>query len=138
MIAHLPRAEHRVLLGLWHLAGRWGHVTPEGTLLPLALSHDLLGQLTAARRSTVTLAANALESEGCIRRMDDGAWLLTSAAEHKVAAITRTSGSAPVLGETFMFRQQVAEVSKESRALRAEAKQVRAPRRNARRRPPRG
>lgn len=47
LIAHLPRAEHRLLLMLWHLAERWGYVTPDGIVLPLALTHDLLGQLIA-------------------------------------------------------------------------------------------
>jgi Crp-like helix-turn-helix domain len=70
-----------------HLADRWGRVTPGGTLLPLALTHDLLAHLIAARRPTVTLAVSALESDGCIERMDDGTWLLTCAAERKVAAI---------------------------------------------------
>ena len=53
LIAHLPRAEHRLLLQLWHLSGRWGRVTPEGIVVPLQLTHDLLGQLIAARRPTV-------------------------------------------------------------------------------------
>lgn len=125
LIAHLPRAEHRLLLVLWHLADRWGRVTLEGTVLPLALTHDLLGQLIAARRPTVTLAVSALESEGYIRRMDDGAWLLTGAAEPTVEAIARTRSNASVLGETFGLRQRMAEIRQDSLALRAEAKQIR-------------
>lgn len=31
LIAHLPRAEHRLLLMLWHLAERWGYVTPKAS-----------------------------------------------------------------------------------------------------------
>src|SRR5262249_13853935 len=50
LIAHLPRAEHRMLLMLHHLADRWGRVTPDGTVVSLPLTHDLLGQLIAARR----------------------------------------------------------------------------------------
>jgi CRP/FNR family cyclic AMP-dependent transcriptional regulator len=122
LIAHLPRAEHRVLLQLWHLADRWGGVTPEGTVLPLALTHDLLGQLTAARRPTVTLAVSALESEGYVRRLDDGAWLLMAAAEPKVQAIAHAGGNAGVLGETFRLRKRSAQVSRDSVALRAEAR----------------
>jgi len=47
--------------------------------------------------------------------MDDGSWLLTRAAEHKVAAIARVSRSTRALGK-FMLRQRIAEVRQ--RALR--------------------
>jgi CRP/FNR family transcriptional regulator, cyclic AMP receptor protein len=124
VIAHLPRAEDRLLLGLWHLAERWGRVTREGTLLPLPLTHGLLGQLTAARRATVTLAARALESDGLVRRVDDGAWLLTHSAERRVAAVARTSSSATALGETLVIGQRAADVSNEAWALRAEAQHI--------------
>ena len=43
-----------------------------------------------------------------------------------------TSGSAPVLGEDFVLRQQIAHVRNESQALRAEAQQIRAQGRNGR------
>jgi CRP/FNR family transcriptional regulator, cyclic AMP receptor protein len=56
---HFPRAQTRVLLMLWHLAQRCGRVTPEGLVVPLALTRALLGELTGARRSTVTLAVSA-------------------------------------------------------------------------------
>lgn len=105
LICHLARAEHRVLLQLWHLAERWGRVTREGTLLPLVLTHDLLGQLSAARRSTVTLAVKALESDGLIGRSDDGSWVLTAAAEARVAAIARAHRPDRVLGEALKLRQ---------------------------------
>ena len=126
LIAHLPRSEHRVLLALRHLANRWGRVTPEGTLVPLALTHDLLGQLSAARRSTATLAVRALEAEGCLRRLDDGAWLLTAAAESHIEAIARTSENAPCLGEMLRSRLRMTELRRDSRALLAEARQIRA------------
>jgi CRP/FNR family cyclic AMP-dependent transcriptional regulator len=102
LIAHLPRAEHRLLLQLWHLADRHGRVTPEGTQLPLPLRHDLLGQLAACRRSTVTLAIGALVSEGYIRRMADGSWLITATAERRVNAIARSNRAPRVLGATLM------------------------------------
>jgi CRP/FNR family cyclic AMP-dependent transcriptional regulator len=104
LIAHLPRAEQRVLLALWHLGDRWGRVTPEGMLLPLPLTHDLLGQMTAARRSTVTIAVNALEDLGQIQRTDGGSWLVTTAGEEIVEQITRPSNLSGALGETLMLR----------------------------------
>jgi len=125
LIAHLPRAEHRVLLALAHLAGRWGRPTPEGTLLPLTLNHALLGQLTRARRPTVTLAVSQLESEGAIRRLDDGSWLLTASADRAIEAITTTGKAGHALGESFMLHQLTGETSAASAALRGEASQIR-------------
>jgi CRP/FNR family transcriptional regulator, cyclic AMP receptor protein len=134
LIAHVPRAEHRVLLILWHLAERWGRVTPAGTVLHLALTHDVLGQLIGARRSTATLAVSALEKQGYLRRLDDGGWLLTAAAESKIEAIAGADGDAGVLGETFGLRQRMVEVTNDALALRAEAKQLRAQSRRVSRR----
>jgi CRP-like cAMP-binding protein len=131
LIAQLARAEHRVLLQLWHLADRWGRVTPEGTLVPLSLTHRMLGQMIAARRPTVTLAAAALESQGLIRRVDSSAWLLTHAAEQAVAAIAGDRSSDRPVGESFRFRYHATVVREESRALRAESRQLRQSRQGA-------
>lgn len=125
LIAHLPRAEHRLLLVLHHLADRWGFVIPEGTVIPLPLSHDLLGQLAAARRSTVTLALSALERDGRVRRLDDGSWLLTGAAEELVLSIANNSTSVPPLGEMLALRARAIEKWQDARALRAEARLAR-------------
>jgi CRP/FNR family cyclic AMP-dependent transcriptional regulator len=54
-IAALNRVDRRLLAILWHLAERWGRVTGGGVVVPLALSHRLLGQL---------------------QRRPDGTWLL--------------------------------------------------------------
>jgi CRP-like cAMP-binding protein len=89
LIVHLPQAKHRLLLTLWHLATRWGYVTPAGVLVNLRLTHDLLGQLIAARRPTVSLAIKELDREGSIRRLESGAWLVTRRGQE---AITQISG----------------------------------------------
>lgn len=68
--------EMRVMLMLWHFAQRWGRVLPEGILLPLPLTHAILGQLVGARRPTVSLAVKQLEREGALARATGGAWLL--------------------------------------------------------------
>jgi CRP/FNR family cyclic AMP-dependent transcriptional regulator len=125
LIAQLARAEHRVLLQLWHLADRWGRVTTEGTLIPLSLTHKLLGQMIAARRPTVTLAVAVLESQGLIRRVGSSAWLLMPAAEAAVAAIADDGSSDRPVGESFRFLHRSAIVREESRALRAESRQLR-------------
>jgi CRP/FNR family transcriptional regulator, cyclic AMP receptor protein len=76
-IAKLTRVERRVLAFLWHLAERWGRPTTGGVLVPLTLSHRMLGQIVGARRPTVTAAVRLLVESGEVVRPDDGSWLLT-------------------------------------------------------------
>jgi CRP/FNR family cyclic AMP-dependent transcriptional regulator len=76
-IPHLTRVDRRLLTLFWHLAERWGRVTPDGVLLPLTLSHRMLGQLVGARRPTVSTALGALTRAGEVSRAPDGTWLLT-------------------------------------------------------------
>jgi CRP/FNR family transcriptional regulator, cyclic AMP receptor protein len=76
-ISHLKRVDRRVLTLLWHLAERWGRVTPDGVVVPLALSHSMVGQLVGARRPTVSTAIAELVREGAVARGDAGTWVLT-------------------------------------------------------------
>lgn len=71
----------RVHLVLWHLADRWGRVTPDGIVLRLPLTHQLLGRLIGARRPSVTSALQRLDREGLVRRVDDATWLLRGAPD---------------------------------------------------------
>ena len=75
VICQLPRVDQRLLAIMWLLAESWGQVTPVGTSLPLHLTHDVLGGLVGARRSTVTLALGELADQGSVIRQDRG-WLL--------------------------------------------------------------
>ncbi len=75
MICQLPRVDDRLLSLLWLLAETWGRVTPSGTVVPVHLTHGVLGGLIGARRSTVTLALKELTDRGAILRQSDG-WLL--------------------------------------------------------------
>lgn len=70
------RIQDRVQLMLWHLANRWGHVTPDGTVLPIPLTHDALAELVGARRSPVTVALGDLRSRGLVERGPGRSWLL--------------------------------------------------------------
>src|SRR3954451_23225284 len=74
-IAHCPRIDCRLLMLMWHLADRWGRVTPEGIRIPLRLTHQLLADLVASRRPSVTSALQQLSQEGHISKVGD-AWLL--------------------------------------------------------------
>jgi len=78
LICQLPRVDQRLLAIMWLLAESWGHVTALGTSLPLNLTHDALGGLIGARRSTVTLALGELAERGAVIRQDRG-WLLLEA-----------------------------------------------------------
>jgi CRP-like cAMP-binding protein len=107
LTAHLPRAEHRVLLALWNLAEICGRAIPEGTVLLLSLTHDVIGRLVACRRPTVTLAMGALETAGCLRRAPDGCLILTDAAGDEVDAITRTREPTTPIGDSILLRDAV-------------------------------
>ena len=76
-ISKLTRVDRRVLAFLWHLAERWGRMTSGGVLVPLTLSHRMLGQIVGARRPTVTAAVRLLVESGEVVRRTDGSWLLT-------------------------------------------------------------
>jgi CRP-like cAMP-binding protein len=96
MICQLPRVEDRVLSVLWLLAESWGHVTPNGTTLPLALTHDALGGLTGAARSTVTLALGELVASGALLRQDGGWLLLRRPPAAGAGALARFESPRPI------------------------------------------
>jgi CRP/FNR family transcriptional regulator, cyclic AMP receptor protein len=75
-IIHQARVEIRLHMLLWHLAARWGRVASEGIMLPLHLTHEVLADLVAARRPTVTSALSGLSRRGLVRSIERG-WLLT-------------------------------------------------------------
>jgi CRP/FNR family cyclic AMP-dependent transcriptional regulator len=76
-INDLRRVDDRLLLFLWHLADRWGRVRPDGVLVPLPVTHDVLAQLVCAQRPTVTSAVRRLTEAGRLRRRRDRTWLLS-------------------------------------------------------------
>ena len=76
-IGRLGRVETRLEALFWHLADRWGRVTPDGVVVPLRLSHRLLGELVGARRPTVSAALRRLGVAGKLVRRADATWLLT-------------------------------------------------------------
>ena len=75
-VSNLRRVDVRLLVLLWHLADRWGRVTPEGVVVPLKLTHETLARLVGAQRPSVTTALRQLEEEGRLRRTADRSWLL--------------------------------------------------------------
>jgi len=78
-LGQVRRAEPRLLLLLWHMADRWGRVTPDGVHVPVRLTHALLASLVCMRRPTVSAALVALRQASELQRAPDRTWLLTGA-----------------------------------------------------------
>lgn len=100
-IAHVRHADTRLLMLLWHLADRWGRMTPDGVLVALPLTHELLAHLTCMRRPTASTALGQLTRAGQLKRRSDGSWLLTGSPPHpptpaETAGMRITRQSAPL------------------------------------------
>jgi CRP-like cAMP-binding protein len=75
-ITQARRADVRVRDLFWHLADRWGRVTPRGVILSAKLTHNVISQLTGLRRPTVSLTLAELERAGEIVRVSKDTWLI--------------------------------------------------------------
>jgi hypothetical protein len=94
-ISSQPRLEVRLVLLLWHLAGRWGRVEPTGFRLCLPLTHRLLGQLVAAERPSISHALRRLSEAGIVTGAA-GDWHLHGSVDAHVALlIERTARLTP-------------------------------------------
>lgn len=100
-IAQLPHVEQRVEALFRLLAERWGAVTPDGTLVRLALTHEVIGQLVGARRPTVTLAVRALAGREVLVRRADRTWMLVGEVVAPRARPARVTRSAVLFQETI-------------------------------------
>jgi hypothetical protein len=76
-ISQITGVDTRVEALLWHLSERWGRIGTDGVIVPLALSHRLIGSLVGARRPTVSSAIAQLTQQGRVARRADGRWVLT-------------------------------------------------------------
>lgn len=87
-IHSLKRVDVRLLAFFWHLADRYGKVTSDGVLVPLALTHRQLALLVGAQRPSVTSALGTLSERELLRRDDDGNWLLTGEPPVDLSIVT--------------------------------------------------
>lgn len=71
-----PRVDERLHMLFHQLAGRWGRVTPDGILVNLPLTHELLSNIVCAQRPSVTSALTLLAEQGTLRRVDGRGWVL--------------------------------------------------------------
>ncbi len=105
-ISQLTRVDRRIAALLWHLAERWGRVSGDGVVVPLPLTHRMLGELVGARRPTVSTALAQLVDRGELSRRRDGTWLLRgapqAAADPPPATPLRSAEAPPAEGMTFM------------------------------------
>jgi CRP/FNR family transcriptional regulator, cyclic AMP receptor protein len=93
-IHSIKRVDVRLLAFFWHLADRFGKVTADGVLVPLALTHRQLALLVGAQRPSVTSALGVLAEQGLLRRDDDGHWLLESEpGEDPAEALQQRNGA---------------------------------------------
>jgi CRP/FNR family cyclic AMP-dependent transcriptional regulator len=75
-VGHMTRVDSRLLVLFWHLADRWGKVTPGGIVVPIKLTHQVLGRIVGAQRPSVTTALKTLTDRGALTRAPDGTWVL--------------------------------------------------------------
>lgn len=63
-IHHVDRVRQKLL----QLASECGYVAPDGVVLQLPITHELLGEMIGSARETVTRAVDELEQAGFLRR----------------------------------------------------------------------
>ena len=138
-INQLGRVDLRLLFMLGHLAERWGRVTPEGVFVPLRLTHETLGRLVGAQRSTVTLALKDLREQGAVVKHGEGYLIAHGAGgelpveavaepTHKSLAVAR--GADDVLGGDHAavdvtLEEHLVRVRADAAATRAKSRQAR-------------
>jgi CRP/FNR family cyclic AMP-dependent transcriptional regulator len=77
-IHNLQHVELRLLVLFWHLADRFGKVTPEGVHVPVPLAHSDLAELVGAARPSVSTGLKALAAKGKVwRNEEDRTWMLS-------------------------------------------------------------
>jgi CRP/FNR family cyclic AMP-dependent transcriptional regulator len=92
-LLQLSPVETRLLVLFWHLAERWGHVTPAGIAVRLRLPHALLGQLVGCRRASATTALQHIYAAGDLVRREDGTWLLTGDPPDELVSLHWDTGT---------------------------------------------
>jgi CRP/FNR family transcriptional regulator, cyclic AMP receptor protein len=80
-LLHQPRAEDRVISLFTELGERFGRMTPDGVVIELDLTHEVIGRLIGAQRPTVSLALTALAATGALTRSASGRWRMGVGAQ---------------------------------------------------------
>ena len=85
VIAQLTSVDMRLHVALWHMADRFGRVRPDGVVVPLHLTHAMLGLIVGARRPSVTAAMGRLVEQELVETLDRGGWLLRGEPPQELA-----------------------------------------------------
>jgi CRP-like cAMP-binding protein len=99
LITSYPHLEERLLLLMWELADRYGTVRRDGVHVPLPVTHQVLSELAAARRPSVSGALSRLSGTGALTRADDG-WVLSGEPPGSLTAGGHVLGVPPGADET--------------------------------------
>jgi hypothetical protein len=97
-VLQLSPVETRLLVLFWHLADRWGRVTRDGIVLPLGLTHQVLGQLVGSQRASVTTALGAIARSGRAVHREDGSWLLRGNPPDELSRLSWSRAAVAVAG----------------------------------------
>jgi CRP/FNR family cyclic AMP-dependent transcriptional regulator len=94
-VLSVPQIATRIELMLWHFGDRWGRMTPNGVLLELPVSHEVLAQVVGSQRPSVTTALSDLRRRGRVERRRDGCWVLCGPPPAGLAPLYGQAGIAP-------------------------------------------
>jgi CRP-like cAMP-binding protein len=90
VIAQLASVDTRLHVALWHIADRFGRVRPDGVVVPLGLTHEMLGRIVGARRPSVTAAIGRLVERELVEPLKPQGWLLTGSPPQEITPVPRT------------------------------------------------
>lgn len=76
LIISSPLVAERLLLMFALYGERWGRMTPNGVILELPLTHEMLASLVGARRPSVSHALRSLQRKGLLTCSSRGCWVL--------------------------------------------------------------
>jgi hypothetical protein len=92
-IHSLQHIELRLLVLFWHLADRFGRVTPDGIVVPIKLSHGDIAELIGSQRPSTSLRLGELARRGTLMRRADRTWLLRGEPPEELRDMRSRAGS---------------------------------------------
>jgi hypothetical protein len=95
VIAQLASVDERIHVALWHMADRFGRVGIDGVVMPLRLTHEILGRIVGARRPSVTAALGRLNERGLVEPRSAGGWLLSGDPPQRLERQSRIATKRP-------------------------------------------
>ena len=97
-IHSLQHIELRLLVLFWHLADRFGRVTPDGIIVPLKLSHGDIAELIGSQRPSTSIRLAELARQGKLTRRADRTWTLRGEPPDELRDMRTRTSSDPGAG----------------------------------------